>query len=133
MTGRRLTRYLCTLGQSSWASVALKLVLFGKGEKKARKERDRHKQSLLDKRKQLLEERGKHIDDSQACAVDDMEACQKRVAEAEHRLLDAQDKHTALLKEQFQSVKHFDNAYRNLSMLADTTLDLVSTIIYDGT
>jgi len=60
-----------------------------------------------------------------------MEACQKRVAEAERRLTAAQDKHTALMKEQFQSVKHFERACEDLSMLSDTTLDLVSTTAHD--
>ncbi|KAK6354667.1 hypothetical protein TWF696_003807 [Orbilia brochopaga] len=106
---------------SSWTVFGL---FFGDAAKRVRKTQDKRKRDLLAKRKDLVTKRDESINHDQTCAVNDFEACQSRVGEAEQRLRQAQDNHTALMKQQFQSVKAFDTACEDLSKLSDKTLDL---------
>ncbi|KAK6347497.1 hypothetical protein TWF718_005338 [Orbilia javanica] len=88
------------------------------------KDQDERKKKLVDKRKDLANQREKYLTHDQTSAIKESETCQKRVAEAERRFRESQDKCMALVKEQFQSGKCFNNACDDLKKLSDTNLDL---------
>lgn len=115
---------MVSVGPNTWT-------VFGRffgNPNRARKEQDKRKRGLLDKRRDLLRQREKYINFDQTCVINDVEACQSQVGDAERRLRTAQDTLSALMQEQFQCSKPFDEACEDLSRLSDTSLDLVSTL-----